>query len=694
MLIHQGPRDLDHDSKTLEDVLLSAKQCKLCSRFTAYEEDLKPFYVFRLRLDNFWYNALCIRVSYKSEPDDDGMITEHVFRIDFSVLGDEWDDPEIPWLLLESKDDEPVFPLIVTRTTFSTLSSPSALYFVQTQLKACQETHTACNNNRLPEALPTRLLSICSSGADISVHLSIPERHESYVALSYCWGTTPLPLRTTKDNINEHLAGIAWDKLPLTLQHAIEFTRLLGYSHIWIDALCIVQDGDEWDKEASRMHIVYAGAALTLSISGGRHCGAGFLGRKSNNSGIDFPLELMSKDGIVSKRTLRALDMAPQHHPRPRGERIYGPLQTRGWPLQERILSSAVLHFETFEMMYECCHTSISETGQIFRSVMKQGEQDPRAEKVPSERSTLERWLYLMEEYSRRRLTKSADRLPALDGLSKHFQIELGFSQYIAGMWIDHLLESLLWTAAVSVTWEEYASAFEGYIAPSWSPLSFPYEVAYWWAEAQIRPTATICSFDCKTAAPGNFGRILSAHIVLESCLYEPHEWASILEVELARKREFDENVNSRPRNSEATDDDDDEDDDYNDSYGRFTVTHVDGSTSEGKRETSRWFFYWDASNSQLDEEYWLLELGYWHRQSSFRFYLILERTTIKENGSPVFGFRRIGLLRFGRQIEEDHSRWDEGEEEAADLEREDMMDSSQLEIPLSKVARRRVKLI
>jgi hypothetical protein len=47
--------------------------------------------------------------------------------------------------------------------------------------------------------------------------------------------------------------------LPKTFKDAIELTRRLGFQYIWIDALCIIQDGrDDWKRECSLMGEVYA----------------------------------------------------------------------------------------------------------------------------------------------------------------------------------------------------------------------------------------------------------------------------------------------------------------------------------------------------------------------------------------------------------------------------------------------------
>jgi hypothetical protein len=91
-----------------------------------------------------------------------------------------------------------------------------------------------------------------------------------YVALSHCWGTLGKhPLRTTTDNLQEHISGISWSTLPKTFQDALKITRELGIDYIWIDSLCIVQDSEEdWRQESREMGLIYERARVTIAAAG------------------------------------------------------------------------------------------------------------------------------------------------------------------------------------------------------------------------------------------------------------------------------------------------------------------------------------------------------------------------------------------------------------------------------------------
>ena len=72
-------------------------------------------------------------------------------------------------------------------------------------------------------------------------------------------------------------------------------------------------------------------------------------------------------------------------------------------------------------------------------------------------------WLRLMNEYSRRQLSHSSDRLQAIQGIATEFQHRLK-DNYLAGLWEGDLVRSLVWR-----TFYEDASVPDYSRAPSWS---------------------------------------------------------------------------------------------------------------------------------------------------------------------------------------------------------------------------------
>ena len=63
-----------------------------------------------------------------------------------------------------------------------------------------------------------------------------------------------------------------------TYQDAIGLSRAIGFSYLWIDAFCIVQeDVEDWNIESAKMGGIYGNAALTLCASNASRVSEGFL---------------------------------------------------------------------------------------------------------------------------------------------------------------------------------------------------------------------------------------------------------------------------------------------------------------------------------------------------------------------------------------------------------------------------------
>ena len=119
-------------------------------------------------------------------------------------------------------------------------SSEESLHYVKQMLQKCSSNHKLCQTDAY---LPKRLLDLGPQGHenDSSVRLMETESMEAssanrYVCLSHCWGINQ-PIRTLKENLNEHLRNIPFEALPRTFIDAIDFTRRLGIRYLWIDSL-------------------------------------------------------------------------------------------------------------------------------------------------------------------------------------------------------------------------------------------------------------------------------------------------------------------------------------------------------------------------------------------------------------------------------------------------------------------------
>lgn len=94
-------------------------------------------------------------------------------------------------------------------------------------------------------------------------------------------------------------------------------------------------------------------------------------------------------------------------------------------------------------------------------------------------------WYSIIEEYSRRRLTKMSDKFPAISGLASYVQSRRA-DEYVAGLWSTDIPYGISWKALTS--YEQTMPPEAGlnrseYCLPSWSwaacryPLNYQYHV-------------------------------------------------------------------------------------------------------------------------------------------------------------------------------------------------------------------------
>jgi hypothetical protein len=133
--------------------------------------------------------------------------------------------------------------------------SQEAYIFIESCLARCAR-HSSCYPPT--RDVPTRLIDVGSHN-DTEVRLVEPTSTAEYryVALSYCWGKSEV-VKTRSTNYRIIQKGIKVSRLPRTIQDAIEVTGKLRQRHLWVDAICIIQDSlSDWEYESARMASVY-----------------------------------------------------------------------------------------------------------------------------------------------------------------------------------------------------------------------------------------------------------------------------------------------------------------------------------------------------------------------------------------------------------------------------------------------------
>lgn len=336
-------------------------------------------------------------------------------------------------------------------------------------LRECEDGHSACTPNK-HTSLPKRLVELLprdtlngrhKESARLVLAGEIAESHPKYTALSYCWGDDG-HFKTTRATVAAFRQDIPISELPLSFADAFYLTRQLDIRYIWVDALCIVQDDElDWGTETSKMHGVYTGSFLTIQASEARSVSEGlFVGptlADTHPYGRAFftTMELGETPGTL-------IHVVP-HTPR------IAALNTRGWTLQEELLSHRTIQLTNYELRWSCRSDLLWETGIMYKNT----ERLYGCMSLPQkdhDQSWNELWWSWMENYSARRFKLPRDRLPGIAGLVNLYQRET-MDEACLGLWRRSLHKDLEW-----VRWSnssERSSDSPLFLSiPSWSPFA------------------------------------------------------------------------------------------------------------------------------------------------------------------------------------------------------------------------------
>lgn len=168
----------------------------------------------------------------------------------------------------------------------------------------------------------------------------------TFAALSHRWGDT----MAARKNFAQHKEFIPLDEKSQTFIDAISLCEKLCIDFLWIDSLCIIQHepddplstDQDFLKEVKLMGGIYGRAALTIAATGAAEDPAiGLFGanraRLASITRIPYRLKATDKpDGYFN------VSFVPESFKK---EVVESPLLSRGWILQERLLSSRYIHF-------------------------------------------------------------------------------------------------------------------------------------------------------------------------------------------------------------------------------------------------------------------------------------------------------------------------------------------------------------
>jgi Heterokaryon incompatibility protein (HET) len=285
----------------------------------------------------------------------------------------------------------------------------------------------------------------------------------------YCYLGGDSIFCTTRETEALYRDEIHWDLIPRTFLDAMVVARALGIRYIWIDALCIVQnDYSEWQSEAAKMQDIYAGSSFTIAATDSADGSGGcfFDASKTDDSVAEERCTFFSAKLVTGRPSI--LVKMQSNDIRTSTEK--GVLQTRGWVLQEMVLSHRIVHFMRRGVYWQCKTNFKTEEGVSFDAKAMRNTFLP----IPHETSTgLNKfWWRWMENYSKRCFTFPKDRIPAMAGLIQHYQALTG-DVPILGLWENSFHQDLLWVRENPPD-DETVSTNELSNIPSWSWLSCP----------------------------------------------------------------------------------------------------------------------------------------------------------------------------------------------------------------------------
>lgn len=435
------------------------------------------------------------------------------------------------------------------------LSSARALGQVRAWLNICDKHHQCLKHSsaeRSLPVLPTRVLYLEENSEKVYL-LESQEKRAQYIALSHSWGKSHR-LTLMKSNIVTLQSGIKLAEIPHTFRDAIIICRALGVQCLWIDSLCIIQDDPtDWEAESSKMSSVYMNAYLAVSALHSADDADGCFPSIARAS-KQIPFPFVSPDVvctgrptianavplIIPKESTGSKDDSYNHavlfsihgtddkkfyitnewmppstelHEKRYGTFNFGasfdplkpePLSSRGWVLQERLLSPRTLHYSEGQMYWECQNIVLGEDGSMLKRMFPQVqtiiESRQKAMQLISSpfdqhpSYAADEWLKLVEAFCMRKLTMEHDKLVAISGLARIVSESSG-DEYCAGLWKSNILNGMCWKKRAYVprhhcsneahgnTLPEAASANitlpAEYRAPTWSWASVDGQIEF-----------------------------------------------------------------------------------------------------------------------------------------------------------------------------------------------------------------------
>jgi hypothetical protein len=325
--------------------------------------------------------------------------------------------------------------------------------------------------------------------------------------------------------------------------------------------------------QSAQMDKVYEKAFLNISATAASHSGEGLFGscRPESLLGLEAILNVAGlsvattedKQNHLRKCKITDLSYWKNHV-------NGGPVNSRGWVFQERLMAPRVLHFCNDRVAWECRNfqtvedQSISITrywskseniregsrlkgldmvlvGRWLRSTRLDDYEDPDPHLQPGIYG-LEIWRRMVEIYSTTAITKEQDKLIALSGMARWMsrRVEksakpaqlrrpgsskvVGTTQYVAGLWALHLASQILWFTEpvfrdVDGKFQHLTTAPKFYRAPSFSWASIDADEGKGITYAEVTDKDLLITIEDISVSPlagsDEFGILEDGHVIL-----------------------------------------------------------------------------------------------------------------------------------------------------------------------------------
>lgn len=244
-----------------------------------------------------------------------------------------------------------------------------------------------------------------------------------YLALSYVWGqvnnfhtmTASFRDLCKTGSLDEAALNTSSLRLPRTIRQAMKLTRAMGQRYIWIDSLCIVQDGTDKIDQINAMASIFSNALLTI-VAQGVDADAGINGLRN----ISEPRDARQYVAPLS---------SGQHLIRPSSKHVWDdsllqPWSTRAWTFQESVFSRRALQFAHGSVRWCCRKARWSEESESLDCLQAYSSFEQRQLTLSSPQLSnstlpmLEEYEALVNGFNIRKLTYAEDALSAFAGIS------------------------------------------------------------------------------------------------------------------------------------------------------------------------------------------------------------------------------------------------------------------------------------